>query len=127
VKASNLLELWATPGNNRVTSKQYSFRLPVHVAARIEALCEMYPSKNRTQIVADLLTSALDEVEKSFPSVTGAPFIEDPDTGQELFEEVGPIIRFRSLANRYYVELERELGNETAEPFFLVNLVTTGK
>ena len=96
MKASNLPDLWATPDNSRVTSKQYSFRLPVHVAAKIEALCEMFPGKNRTQIVADLLTSALDEVERGFPSVAGQKVVEDPDTGEDVFEEVGPACVFEA-------------------------------
>ena len=127
MKASNLTELWSTPDNSRVTSKQYSFRLPVHVAAKIEALCQMYPAKNRTQIVSDLLTSALDEVERSFPSVTGQVVGEDPDTLEDLFEEVGPTMRFRGLVNHHYRELERELGNPNPTPLYADQLVTTGK
>lgn len=127
MKASNLPDLWATPDNNRVTSKQYSFRLPVHVAAKIEALCEMFPGKNRTQIVADLLTSALDEVDRGFPSVAGHKLFEDPDTGEDVFEELGPSVRFRALANHHYMELERELGNPTPEPLYKGDLVTTEK
>jgi hypothetical protein len=118
MKASNLPDLWNTPDNSRVTSKQYSFRLPVHVAAKIEALCEMYPGKNRTQIVADLLTSALDEVEKSFPFVAGEKLCTVPDTGEDIFEDVGLAARFQALANKYYLELERELGNPTPPPLY---------
>jgi hypothetical protein len=127
MKASNLIDLWATPDNSRVTSKQYSFRLPVHVAAKIEALCEMYPAKNRTQIVADLLTSALDGVERSFPTVAGRQVDVDHETGEDLFEEVGPTVRFHGLANHHYMELERELGNPTPSPLYHGELVTTGK
>jgi predicted DNA-binding protein len=118
MKASNLPDLWATLDNSRVTSKQYSFRLPVHVAAKIEALCEMYPGKNRTQIVADLLTSALDEVERGFPVVeAGDPIGHDPD-GELIYEDVGPRSHFRDLANRHYMELETELGNPTPTPLY---------
>ena len=59
----NLTALWAGPDNSRLTSKQYSFRLPVHVAAKIAALEEMYPQRSRTQIVGDLLSAALEGVE----------------------------------------------------------------
>ena len=117
MKASNLPDLWATPDNSRVTSKQYSFRLPVHVAAKIEALCEMFPSKNRTQIVSDLLTSALDEVERSFPYVQGQPTGYDPD-GEVVYDDDGPGSHYRYLADRHYKELESELGNPTPPPLF---------
>ncbi|MBK9521376.1 MAG: hypothetical protein IPO13_07125 [Rhodocyclaceae bacterium] len=53
MKTSHLHDTWAGPDNARLVSKQFSFRLPVHIAAKIAALGEMYPRKNRTQIVAD--------------------------------------------------------------------------
>ena len=124
MKASTLPELWSSPDNSRVTSKQYSFRLPVHVAAKIEALCTMFPGKNRTQIVADLLTSALDDVESGFPFVQGQKFGEDPDTGEVLYEDVGDTARFRKLTNQYYLELERELGNSTPTPLYSETVIT---
>ena len=111
MKASNLHELWSSPDNSRISSKQYSFRLPVHVAAKIEALCEMYPNKNRTQIVGDLLASALEEVVKGFPSVQGQEIAELPD-GEIVYEDAGPSAQFWKLADKYYVQMERELGND---------------
>ena len=118
MKSSDLHSLWAIPDNSRVTSRQYSFRLPVHVAAKIEALCEMYPTRNRTQIVGDLLASALQEVESSFPPVKGKDLWEDPDTGEAFYEDVGPVARFRKLANKYYIDIEKELGTEKPTPLY---------
>ena len=118
MKASNLHDLWSSPDNSRLTSKQLSFRLPVHVAAKIQALCDMYPSKNRTQIVADLLTSALEEVERGFPFVAGREIAPDPDTGEMLCEDVGVGARFRALADQHYIEMEQELGNPTPKPLY---------
>jgi CRISPR/Cas system Type II protein with McrA/HNH and RuvC-like nuclease domain len=40
---------------------------PTHIAAKIAALAELYPQKNRTQIVSDLLTAAIDDLEKNLP------------------------------------------------------------
>jgi anaerobic glycerol-3-phosphate dehydrogenase len=40
-------------------------RLSVHVAARISALCEMFPQRAKTQIINDLLSTALDQLENS--------------------------------------------------------------
>lgn len=118
MKPSNLPTIWAAPDNSRLTAKQFSFRLPVHVAAKIAALCEMYPNRSRTEIVGDLLSSALESVQAGFPSIKGRPFGIDPDTNEQLFEDVGPINDFIKLTNRHYVEFERELGNETPSPFF---------
>lgn len=123
MKPKDLLSVWSAPDNSRVTNKQFSFRLPVHVAARVAALCEMYPNKSRTQIVSDLLSSALDEMQQQFPDVKG-PFVgRDPETGVDLFEDIGPARRFRGLANKHYAELERELGAENPTRLFEGDLV----
>jgi hypothetical protein len=117
-KSSNLPGRWALPDNSRLTSNQYSFRLPVHVAAKIAALCKMYPERSRTEIVGDLLSEALQEVEHSFPPVKGKEFMENPDTGEMMYEDAGRSARFRDLASRYYREIEMEMGNENPKPLY---------
>ena len=112
MKAEDLVKIWGAPDNSRLTNKQFSFRLPVHVAARIAALCEMYPTKSRTQIVGDLLSAALREVEQGFPEIRGKEIGRDPDTGAMIYEDVGPYARYRALANRANAELEHDMGND---------------
>jgi len=123
MKTSHLHELWAGPDNSRLTNKQFSFRLPVHIAAKLAALCEIYPQKNRTQIVADLLTAALDDLEKNLPEAFGefAQMEVDSDmadqigcaAGEKVYELGGERGRFHKLANKHYKELENDLGNQT--------------
>lgn len=111
MKAADLSKVWSAPDNSRLTRKQQSFRLPVHVAAKIEALCELYATKSKTEIVGDLLATALDEVVCSLPAARGRQINEDPGVGA-VFEEQGVIADFRRYANKHYKELERELGNK---------------
>lgn len=124
MKTQHLHDMWSSPDNNRLTSKQFSFRLPVHLAAKLAALSEIYPQKNRTQIVADLLSAALDDLEKNLPHMLfEAPeFVQrsqseaardlgfDFDTVYELGGSRG---NFRALSNKYYSEYEKELGNDS--------------
>jgi hypothetical protein len=120
MKTDYLHEVWGAPDNSRLVSKQFSFRLPVHIAAKIAALGEMYPTKNRTQIVADLLTVALDDLEKNLPQARGRylePHEDDPEP-KDSYQLGGVRARFRNLANKHYLELEKELGNATPEPLF---------
>lgn len=114
--------MWAGPDNSRLTNKQFSFRLPVHVAAKLAALCEIYPQKNRTQIVADLLTTALDDLEKNLPEALGDFAQDEVDphmaevlgckAGEKLYYLGGARGRFRNLANMHYQDIEKELGND---------------
>lgn len=128
MKSSHLHDVWASPDNSRLVSKQFSFRFPVHIAAKIAALAEIYPQKNRTQIVADLLTVALDDLEKNLP----IKLIEvDQDTQRQIdeynyqngietdkvYELGGTRAKYRNLCNKHYIALEKELGNN--EPNFL--------
>lgn len=62
MKSPDLHKVWSAPGNSRLTAKQQSFRLPTHVAAKINALCDVFPNKTKTEIVGDLLAAALDEL-----------------------------------------------------------------
>jgi len=114
MKAADLVTVWSAPDNSRLTAKQYSFRLPVHVAAKLAALEELYPTRSRTQLVGDLLTAAIAEVEKSLESHAGAPLgHKHPETGEEMYEEEGQIASYRRAANRHYQAIETELGNES--------------
>jgi len=122
MKASDLVASWTTRDNKRLTSKQFSIRLPVHIAARISALCEMFPSKARTDIMADLLDSALEELEKSFGHHYSEDEAEEID-GLIIYPDVGRYGVYARLANKYFEELERELGNE--KPSFLLPTSTS--
>ena len=125
MKNSELVKVWALPDNSRVTSKQLSFRLPVHVAAKISALSDMFPNKTRTEIIGDLLTSALEKIEYSFPSVKGEYFGMDDEQDNKLYVDIGKGKTFRELANQYYAELEKELGNENPNKLYNAQLLCT--
>lgn len=138
MKTQHLHDVWASPDNTRLTTKQFSFRFPVHIAAKIAALCEMYPQKNRTHIVADLLAAALDDLEKNLPIALGASLSPEEERNERYiadhlhegyepsFEIGGARGQFRYTANKYYMELEKELGNENPLPLY-EQLYTTEK
>ncbi|TAL13842.1 hypothetical protein EPN95_04770 [Patescibacteria group bacterium] len=43
------------------SAKHISLRLPLLTAAKISALCEIYPAKTRTDVIITLLENSLDE------------------------------------------------------------------
>lgn len=110
-----------------MTAKQSSFRLPVHVAAKLTALCELYPGKTRTQIVGDLLASAIDSSVLGLGSIKGphVQSVTDNDGERlELYEDVGPLAKFKQSANRHFADLEKELGNESPALLYELNYVS---
>lgn len=120
MKASDLVDSWTTRDNKRLTSKQFSIRLPVHIAARISALCDMFPGKTRTDIMADLLDSALEELEKNLGHHYSEDHFEEID-GTVFYPDIGRYGDYAQLTNKYFRELEKELGNENP-----ASLLSTG-
>ena len=62
-----LQEMWNAPENAQLTKQQFSFRLPIDVAAKLFALEELFPGRTRTQLISDLLSLALSDLEKQLP------------------------------------------------------------
>jgi hypothetical protein len=67
----DLAREWVGPDRRRLTSKQISIRLPMHVMAKVQALAMMFPGKTRTDYLADLLTAALDRFADGLPNDAG--------------------------------------------------------
>lgn len=101
-----LLKKWEESGGVKVTAHEYKVRLPVHDAARTAALAEMYPHKNESEIITDLLTVILDELEASFPYVQGPEVIAEDELGDPIYEDIGPTPRFLALTKKHAARLE---------------------
>lgn len=114
MRPKDLFKAWDDRGSARLTARQYSIRLPIHVAARIAALCEMYPKKTRTDIIGDLLSTALEGIEAALPS-TQSRELPDYDVERKVSDlNVGPKGQFRALTEKYLQELETELDRQGA-------------
>jgi len=113
MKASDLVKSWTTRDNKRLTSRQFSIRLPVHIAARIAGLCDIFPTKTRTDIMADLLDSALEELEQSLSHRYSEHDEIDVVDGFAIYPDTGSYGDYARAVNKYYIELEKELGNES--------------
>ncbi len=122
--AADLAKVLGAPDNSRLTAKQQSFRLPTHVAAKINALCDIFPSRTKTKIVGLLLATALDEAIAHLPASRGEECGPGPD-GEMLYYEAGTIANFRRFANQHFKELEKELGNKEVVDLYTGEFVVT--
>ena len=134
MEPKDLVKVWDAPDHSILTPKQISIRLPILAAARISALCEMYPRKSKTQIISDLIVTALDQIYVSLPSIKGEYLGPDPgafnkdndlnayreDTNQDsvgsVYEDIGPRGCFLRLTKKYIKELAKEV--KIKEPIF---------
>lgn len=80
--------------------------LEYHDAARLQALVEMYPGCDLSSVIADLLHTALDEVEEALPYVNGSRQISEDEFGDPLYEDIGPTPRFLALTRKHLRALE---------------------
>ncbi|GBL44396.1 hypothetical protein SFMTTN_0191 [Sulfuriferula multivorans] len=107
---TDLLKAWESSASRQLTAKEYRIRLPLHDAAKIAALAEMYSRRNETEIISELLTAALTELERAMPYVQGDKVIARDDQGDPIYEDVGPTPGFIALSKKYMVALEKDLG-----------------
>ncbi len=119
MEPKDLVKVWAAPDNTKLTPRQISIRLPLHVAAKISALCEMFPMRTRTEIIGDLLSTALHGVEQG---LSKEPYLEEREEVDQAMEAAGDPRIVENVAwgdrNRYYqlvIKYEKELGAEVSE------------
>lgn len=108
MKIKDLLSKWETSPSKQLTARSYSVRLPVWDAAQIAALSELFPGHTKTQIITDLISAALDELDAALPYVQGTEVVSEDDHGDPIYRDAGPAPRFRELTRAYARKLQRE-------------------
>lgn len=93
-------------------AREFTVRLPLHDAARLLALAEMYPGRTETQLITELLGTAIDELEAAFPYVQGNKVVAEDEQGDPIYEDQGLTPRFIALTRKHLRRLERELAQE---------------
>lgn len=107
-----LAQMWIGADRARVTARQISIRLPVHVIAKIRALGAMFPGKTRTTYIGDLLSAALDRFAEGLPN--------EPGPGRDSFECTdgtfhGPRGMYEFMWRGCLKDVEKEEGLEPSE------------
>jgi predicted DNA-binding protein len=106
VKIKELLESWQQHAAAPLAVTDYSVRLPIDAAARLDALAQLFPGRTREQIIAELLGAALEEVAASMPYVAGKQVISRDDQGDPIYEDVGLTPRYMDLTRKLRKQLE---------------------
>ena len=104
----DLLAQWEKSGKSKLCTAEYHIKLPVHEAARIAALAEMYPPKTENDIIAELLSTALDMLEAALPYQQGSKVIAEDELGDPIYEDTGPTPRFLALSKKHAARLNGE-------------------
>lgn len=105
MKVKSLIHHWERATGVPHTHHTYDVRLPIHDAARIAALAELYPNRTETEIITDLLSAALDELEEALPYVPGTRAVAEDEFGDPIYEDAGPTPRFEALTRKHQERL----------------------
>jgi hypothetical protein len=103
----SLIDNWQENASSPLTDKEYTVALPVHDAAKIEALAEMFPGKTRNQIITELLSAALDELEAAFPYQKGDKEIGQDEFGDPRYNDTGLTSTLIELTHKHLDSLTR--------------------
>lgn len=111
MRVKELVKHWENTSKGARTHQQFSIPLPLKEAAQVLALKEMYPDCTEEQILTDLLSFALSELNQAFPYEAGLEVAQD-EYGDPIYEDVGLTPKFIRLQQKYrdFLESEGHLG-----------------
>jgi hypothetical protein len=93
--------------------KNYSVKLTNALAAKLEAVCEMHPHKKPAQVLADLLTLALTEIERRADEHTEGGTLEfHTDPSQSVYLLGGPFAEFHGLVRKHRHALSQRVDED---------------
>jgi hypothetical protein len=108
VKFKPLLDRWKKVAAPAKTAAQYAVRLSLDDAARLAALAELFPGQPIEEIMTDLLSAALGEIEAAMPYEKGPKVISQDDHGDPVYEDIGLTPRFVELSRKIKQNLVAE-------------------
>jgi len=93
-----LIQRWGKEGHARADVRSYAVHLPLRDAARWKPCTSCTPPHD-SQLMADLIRAALDELEVAMPYIPGNRIIAEDDYGDPIYEDHGPTPQFYSLSH----------------------------
>lgn len=106
MKIKDLVNYWDKHARGRLTRDAYFANLSDQHHKRLEKLAALYPMKSSQDLMRDLISAALDELETSFPYVQGSRVVAFDEDGFEIYEDQGMTPRFISLSQKHIQELK---------------------
>lgn len=100
-RVKELLNEWKLTSHILPKTKSIQVKISIQDLARIRALTELYPDRNEEQIISDLLSALLDEVEEALPYIPGEQIVAEDEFGDPVYEDIGLYQKFEQLKKKY--------------------------
>ncbi len=105
MRIQEVVDHWEHSSKGEKTPQEFSIHLPLKEAAQVLALKEMYPDCSQEQILTDLLSFALAELNQAFPYKAGREVSRD-EFGDPVYEDEGMTPKFIRLTQKHRMKLE---------------------
>lgn len=112
MRIEQLARNWETNATGEEALFEYQVALPLEDAAKLEALTELFPRRNRDQLIAELLSAAMDDLVSCLPYAEGERIATRDEMGDPIYEDVGLTPDFIRLAREHRRRLEQEGGKK---------------
>ncbi|WP_152206182.1 pilin assembly protein [Marinobacter changyiensis] len=106
MKIKDLVKYWDKHARGRLTRDAYFTALSDQHHQRLEKLSALYPMKSSQDLIRDLVSAALDELETSFPYQQGTKVVAYDEDGFEIYEDRGLTPKFVSLSQKHIQKLK---------------------
>lgn len=107
MKIRQLVNHWQNTIQNDAPKTTLQVQIPVHDAARLAALADLFPALRYDEVVAELLHSALDEAQEAFPYVQGVKQTGEDEFGNPIYADDGYTPKFLELVKEHSQKLRR--------------------
>ena len=105
-RMKQLINIWKGATSGRPVAKAISVELSAYDYARIKALAEIFSGRTENQILSELVSAALDEVEEAFPYIQGDKVIAEDEFGDPMYADAGLTPRFVELTRKYEASIK---------------------
>lgn len=101
MKIKDLVKHWDKHGRGRLTRDAAYLSLSDQHHELLQKVAAMYPMKSSQDLMRDLISAALDELETSFPYVQGDKVVAYDEDGFEIYEDQGLTPQFVALSQKH--------------------------
>ncbi len=106
MKIKDLVGYWDKHARGRLTRDASFMALSDQHHQQLEKLAVRYPLKSPQDLMRDLVSAALDEIETGFPYVQGAKVAAYDEDGFEIYEDNGLTPEFVRLSQKHIERLK---------------------
>lgn len=106
MKIKDLVSYWDKHARGRLTRDASFMALSDQHHRMLEKLAVLYPLKSPQDLMRDLISSSLDEIETGFPYVQGTKVVAHDEDGFEIYEDQGVTPEFVRLSQKHIKRLK---------------------